>query len=158
MRKISALLLLTLATAAVAQDKQRKTPYWASIAAGEAMMRTGPGREFPGTWLYKRADLPIRIVAVQPNWRKVEDPGGTTGWMLRSLLSDTRTALVTGDAPRPVRKAANPDAEIVYRAQPGLVGRIARCGGDWCRIDIGGRIGFIETGHIWGVDRGETLP
>ena len=58
---------------ASAQDK--KPPYWASIASGEAMMRTGPGRNYPGIWLYKRRDLPIRVVQIYPNWRKIEDPG-----------------------------------------------------------------------------------
>ena len=36
-RGVGVALLLTLAATASAQDK--KTPYWASIASGEAMMR-----------------------------------------------------------------------------------------------------------------------
>ncbi|WP_246444029.1 hypothetical protein [Sphingomonas sediminicola] len=36
---------MSLAVPAVAQDK--KPPYWASIASGEAMMRTGPGAIIP---------------------------------------------------------------------------------------------------------------
>jgi len=57
---VTAFLVLTVAAPAAAQEK--KPPYWASIASGEAMMRTGPGRNYPGTWLYKRRDLPIRVV------------------------------------------------------------------------------------------------
>ena len=37
-----AAVVLALAVPAAAKDKQ--PPYWASIASGEAMMRTGPGR------------------------------------------------------------------------------------------------------------------
>jgi len=77
-RGVGVALLLTLASTAGAQDK--KPPYWASIASGEAMMRTGPGRNYPGTWLYKRRDLPIRVIQVYPNWRKIEDPDGEQGW------------------------------------------------------------------------------
>ena len=84
--------LLSLAAPASAQERQ--PPYWASIASGEAMMRTGPGRNYPGIWLYKRRDLPIRVVKTYPNWRMIEDPDGTRGWMLVSLLSDRRTAIV----------------------------------------------------------------
>lgn len=153
---LAALFGLT-ASAATAQDA-RKTPYWASISAGEAMMRTGPGRNYPAVWLYRRADLPIKVIEVYPSWRKIQDPEGTTGWMLVNLLSDTRTALVTGDAPRPIRKAATPDSDILYRAEPGVVGRLSQCDEDWCRIDIQGRAGFIDTAHIWGLDAGETLP
>ncbi len=78
--------------------------------------------------------------------------------MLVNLLSDTRTAIVTGDEPRPIRKAPAADADILYLAQPGVVGRIAKCNGQWCRITIQGRAGFIDTGHIWGLDSAETLP
>jgi SH3-like domain-containing protein len=57
---IAALLIVTAAAPAAAQD--RAPPYWASIASGQAMMRTGPGRNYPGIWLYQRRDLPIRVV------------------------------------------------------------------------------------------------
>ncbi len=97
---VVAALILSLAVPAAAQDK--KPPYWASIASGEAMMRTGPGRNYPGVWLYKRRDLPIRVVKTYPNWRMIEDPEGTQGWMLVSLLSDRRTAIVKPGEPRPI--------------------------------------------------------
>jgi len=97
---VVAAVILTLAAPALAQEK--KPPYWASIASGEAMMRTGPGRNYPGVWLYKRRDLPIRVVKTYPNWRLVEDPEGAQGWMLVSLLSDRRTAIVKQGDPRPI--------------------------------------------------------
>ena len=79
MRRLMALALMAVGLAAIpaAQAQEKKTPYWASISAGEAMMRTGPGRNYPATWLYKRADLPVKVVEVYPQWRKVQDPGGT---------------------------------------------------------------------------------
>jgi SH3-like domain-containing protein len=41
-----ALTIAAFAASAAAQD--RPTPYWASIASGEAMMRAGPARTYPG--------------------------------------------------------------------------------------------------------------
>lgn len=159
MHKLLALaLLLTLSGSVALAQETRKTPYWASISAGEALMRTGPGRNYPATWLYKRPDLPIKVIETYPSWRKVQDPDGATGWMLVNLLSDTRTAIVTGGEPRPLRKAASPDADPVYVVEPGVVGRISKCDADWCRFAVGGRIGFIDTAHIWGLDKGEALP
>src|SRR5918992_1106484 len=96
---VTALLMIAAAAPAAAQDKQ--PPYWASIASGEAMMRAGPGRNYPGIWLYKRRDLPVRVIKLYPNWRLIEDPDGTRGWMLVSLLSDQRTAMVKPGEPRP---------------------------------------------------------
>ena len=140
---------------AAAQDRQ--PPYWASIASGEAMMRTGPGKNYPGVWLYKRRDLPIRVVKTYPNWRMIEDPDGTRGWMLVSLLSDRRTAIVKQGEPRPIHAEANSSSRVRYRAEPGVVGRISKCREGWCRIAIGKRQGFIRTSDIWGVGEGETV-
>jgi len=147
--------LLTLATAASAQDK--KPPYWASIASGEAMMRTGPGKNYPGIWLYKRRDLPIRVVQVYPNWRKIEDPDGQQGWMLVTLLSDRRTGLVKPGEPRDIRVKPSASAQVRYRAEPGVVGRIEKCDGSYCHIQIGTREGFIAQSDIWGTSDGETI-
>jgi SH3-like domain-containing protein len=154
-RGLGVALLLTLATTASAQD--RKPPYWASIASGEAMMRTGPGRNYPGIWLYKRRDLPIRVVQTYPNWRKIEDPDGTQGWMLVTLLSDRRTGIVKPGAPRDIHVRADSRAPVRYRAEPGVVGRIERCDGSWCHIEMGKREGFIAQDDIWGTSDGETF-
>jgi SH3-like domain-containing protein len=152
---VIATLVLALAVPAAAQDKT--PPYWASIASGEAMMRTGPGRNYPGTWLYKRRDLPVRVVKTYPNWRMIEDPDGTRGWMLVTLLSDTRTAIVRPGAPRSIHAEANAQSPVRYRAEPGVVGRIEQCRAGWCGIKIGKRQGHIRTSDIWGVSEGEEL-
>jgi SH3-like domain-containing protein len=136
---------------------ERQTPYWASISATKAMMRTGPGRNYPATWLYLRADLPVKVVETYPNWRKVQDPGGERGWMLQRLLSDTRTALVTGTEASALHETADQRSRISFRAEPGVVGRISHCRGGWCHFDSGGREGYIRVETIWGVDPGEEI-
>jgi SH3-like domain-containing protein len=154
---LALILALGLSVTSAEAQRERKPPYWASISAGKAMMRTGPGQNYPATWMYMRADLPIRVIETYPSWRKVQDPSGETGWMLQRLLSDTRTALVTGDAPRPMHEKAEAGSKVRYLAQPGVVGRLSRCGGGWCMLDVGGRQGFIRTEHFWGADPGETF-
>ncbi len=154
-RGVGVALLLTLAATASAQDK--KPPYWASIASGEAMMRTGPGRNYPGIWLYKRRDLPVRVIQVYPNWRKIEDPDGEQGWMLVTLLSDRRTGFVKPGEPRNIHAKPDANSPVRYRAEPGVVGRLAKCDGSWCQIQVGKRQGWIAEGDIWGVTDGETF-
>ena len=150
-----AALVLGLAGPAAAQD--RTPPYWASIASGEAMMRTGPGRNYPGIWLYKRRDLPIRVVKTYPNWRLIEDPDGARGWMLVTLLSDRRTAIVKNGQPRPIHAEPSETSRLKYRAEAGVVGRIEKCRDGWCRIAVGNREGYIRIADIWGVSDGETV-
>lgn len=155
-RRLLAAVLLALAAApGAAQDKV--PPYWASIASGEAMMRSGPGKNYPGVWLYKRRDLPIRVVKTYPNWRLIEDSEGDRGWMLVSLLSDQRTAIVRAGDPRPIHVKPSSASRTAYLAEAGVVGRIEHCARGWCELSIGKKRGFIRVGDIWGVGPDETV-
>ena len=154
---LAVVLFVAAVSPAAEAQKERKTPYWASISASEALMRSGPGKNFPAKWLYKRADLPIKVMEVYPSWRKIQDPDGETGWMLVNLLSDTRTALVTGTERRPMHEGPDASSRVRYLAEPGVVGRLLKCASNWCDFEVAGRRGYISTDHIWGVDPGESF-
>ncbi|PQM27470.1 hypothetical protein CVO77_02430 [Sphingopyxis lindanitolerans] len=143
----AAALLAVVGPAAAQSDVE--LPYWASISVDEARMRKGPSPDVPVIWEYRRKDLPVKVIARFETWRKIEDPDGTHGWMAARLLSRTRTAIVTGGI-RPMREEPNVSAAVAYRAEPGVVGRITDCKNGWCRIDVRGRKGWVETDHIWG--------
>ncbi len=145
---------LVLPAAVLAESKP---PYWASISASEARLRTGPGRQFPASWLYQRAQLPVKVIATYPNWRKIEDPDGTQGWMQANLLSSERTGVVTGDV-RSLRDKPSAKGRVIFRAEPGVVGKISDCSRGWCKLDVKGRMGYIEASALWGVDAAEVKP
>ncbi len=134
---------------AAAQAQERKLPYWASIREVPARMRKGPSTDVPVLWEYRRKDLPVKVTAVYQNWRKVVDPDGAEGWMNVRLLSPQRTAIVR-EAIRPLREAPNIGARILWRAEPGVVGRLSDCADGWCILDVKGQRGYIQVEHIWG--------
>jgi SH3-like domain-containing protein len=148
---------MTMMMCAPAAAQDRQPPYWASIASGEAMMRTGPARTYPGIWLYQRRDLPVRVLQRYETWRLIEDPDGARGWMLSTMLSDRRTAMVKSGDPRPIRAQPDEASPARYLAEPGVVGQISKCRGGWCRIAFGKRQGFVRTSDIWGVGEDEAV-
>jgi SH3-like domain-containing protein len=154
-RALVALSILAAAAPAAAQERQ--PPYWASISSGQAMMRTGPARTFPGIWLYQRRDLPVRVVQRHEHWRLIEDPDGERGWMLARLLSDRRTAIVRPGGPRPIRARPDADGQVRYLAEAGVVGRIDRCRDGWCRFAVGKRQGYIRKADIWGAGEDDEV-
>ncbi len=147
---------VALLASGVGEAQTRKTPYYASIAAGEARMRTGPGRNYPASWLYKRSGLPVRVVTVYKEWRKVVDPDGTEGWMLANLLTEQRGGYVT-DGIALLRETPAATARVVWRAEPGVVGRVSQCSRGWCWFDVRGQAGYVEQARLWGVEPGEEL-
>jgi SH3-like domain-containing protein len=108
-------------------------------------------------WLYQRRDLPVRVVKKYEHWRLVQDPDGAQGWMLVSLLSDRRTAIVKSGEPRSARVQPNDGAKVRYMVEQGVVGRIDKCSNGWCRIAVGKREGYVHTADLWGVSENEVV-
>ena len=124
-------------------------PYWASLSANDARMRVGPSLDYPANWVYRRRNLPVKVVQVLNNWRKIEDPAGTQGWMHVRLLSDTATAIVVVDE-GDLRDKPDDGARLKFRAEKGVVGKIDGCKDGWCQFDVGGKRGYILATSLWG--------
>jgi len=140
---------LLIASAGSAAPNVKPVPYWASLAKGEARMRVGPSQDYPASWIYRRRDLPVKVVEVYANWRKVEDPDGTQGWLHVRLLKDEATAIVKGEIAA-MRDGPSADARVLYRLEPGVVGRLSGCANGWCAVDVNGARGYVATNDLWG--------
>lgn len=140
---------LMMALPHVANADPKTPPYWASISANEARMRVGPSLDYPSNWVYRRRDLPVKVVQILGNWRKIEDPSGTQGWMHVRLLSDTATAMISV-AQADMRDKPSDDARLLYRVEKGVVGRVGDCDDGWCVFDVTGQRGFVRISALWG--------
>ena len=123
------------------------------------MTRTGPGKQLSGR-LALPAPRPAgpRASRSIENWRLIQDPDGAQGWMLVTLLSDRRTAIVKPGEPRPIRTRAERRREgsLQCRARRRRPHRQMH-GDGWCRIEIGKREGYIRTSDLWGVSESEVV-
>ena len=126
-------------------------PRFASLAASEVNVRTGPSIDHPIRWVYRRAGLPVRIVEESEVWRRVEDPDGETGWAHASLLAVQRTVLVVGPGIQELRRSAAADGRVVARLEPGVVGEFGGCENGWCRVEVAGERGWLPQDVLWGV-------
>jgi len=142
------LALFPLTSAARAQD--RETPYWASLRVDEVNMRVGPSENYPIDWVYKRRNLPVKVVRLMQGWRLVRDPDGAEGWILARLLSPERSAIVVGKGLAPMRAAPDASAALRWNAEPGVVGMLGDCDNGWCEFNVEGRKGWIEAKRLWG--------
>jgi len=148
MRILLLAFILTIASPLAAQD--REVPYWASIKTEKLNLRAGPGRDYPVRWVYRRAGLPLKVIRVHEGWRLVRDPAGDEGWVTANLLSKDRGGLVIGRGLAAIRAEPSASAKLRWNAQPGVVGKIDDCEAGWCRIDVGGRKGFMRADRLWG--------
>ena len=137
-------------------------PRFVSLKSGRVNARVGPGISYAVNWLYLKPGLPMEIIQEYDNWRKVRDSDGAEGWVNQSLLSGKRTALVAPwqkgkDAELKLLSDPEVDAGVVALIEPGVVGKINQCNGDWCEMTFSGTSGWMSQSLVWGAYPGETI-
>lgn len=158
--------LLALAPGYAAADQMGTVshlpiPRYVSLKSDRVNLREGPSKENRTRWIFQRAGLPVEITAEFETWRKIRDSEGAEGWVLHSLLSGRRTALVTPWKKQlvPVTVYAKPSdgANPVARLEPNVLVNVRSCDKTWCRANGEGFDGFLKQGDLWGVYPNEVI-
>lgn len=141
-------------------------PRFVSLKADRVNLRSGPGTDYPTAWVYRRAGLPLEVVSEFEGWRQVRDAEGASGWILQSLLSGRRTALVTPwdvksrkeVAPQvPIRQSDSESARTVVMVEAGVIANVHACDSRWCQVTVDRYRGYIPQKQLWGVYENEVV-
>ncbi|NJM30971.1 MAG: SH3 domain-containing protein [Rhizobiales bacterium] len=135
-------------------------PRFVSLKAEKVNVRRGPSSDHPVAWVFQRKGMPVEIVAEFENWRRIRDSEGEEGWILQSMLTGKRTAIVApwrGHKTTPMHSAPNKDASLSAMLTGGVMGEVGHCDGKWCKLSTGGYEGFVEQAGLWGVYPGELV-
>jgi SH3-like domain-containing protein len=152
-------------TAGAANDQSEGSglplPRFASLKSDHVNVRGGPNKDHDVAWVYTRPALPVEITAEYENWRRIRDRDGTEGWVYHTLLSGKRTAYVASPKTRsdlvPLYESADRVSPLRAMLEPGVLGAVKRCNGQWCRFAGNGFDGWIEQGRLWGVYPNEKV-
>ena len=135
-------------------------PRFVSLKAEKVNVRRGPSSDHPVAWVFQRKGLPVEIVAEFDNWRRIRDAEGAEGWVLHSLLSGRRSAIVApwrkGET-HELRESGEAGATIVARLESGVIVSVRRCDKSFCRVRGPNFDGFIDQKLLWGVYSNEKI-
>ncbi len=146
-------------------------PRYVSLKSDRVNLRKGPGTEYPIAWVFRRAGLPVEVTQEFEGWRQIRDAEGTTGWVLGTMLSGRRTAVIlpwesgrqasAGKEQHRVAATLHYDDSVqsrpIAQVEAGVLASIISCDGHWCRVSIGSFRGYIEQAKLWGAYQGEVI-
>jgi len=138
-----------------------RLPRFVSLKSGRVNVRKGPSLEHPVAWVFSRVGLTVEVVNEFENWRQVRDSEGAEGWVFHSLLSGRRTALVMPWIKErrtiPLYVRASAGSGVIARLEPGVLGSLLSCDGEWCNFSVDSVSGWIEKVKLWGVYKDEEI-
>lgn len=125
-------------------------PRYVSLKFGKVNARTGPSRNHPVAYQYRRRGLPLIVVAETEMWRKVRDLHGDEAWVRKPALSGERYAVLTEQVL--LRARPELDARNVARIESGTLVSLETCETiSYCRIrTANGLKGYAPRTALWG--------
>jgi SH3-like domain-containing protein len=141
------------------------TPRFVSLKSDRVNLRSGPGTDYPTTWVFRRAGMPVEVIKEFEAWRQVRDAEGATGWVLGTMLSGRRTALVLPWEVKPgqpvpevaIKDTGRDAGRPVAMVEAGVIANLRSCDKRWCAVVVGDFKGFVEQSKLWGVYPDEAI-
>jgi len=124
---------------------------YAALAASKVHMRSGPGVEYPVTWIYVRPRFPMKVLDVFFFWCHVEDRAGNQGWIHKTLLGPSRWSVITQKST--VYKA--PGHGVLGVVNPDVLVHCIQQRKRWCQIrpELSAITGWVSCDVLWGGDQ-----
>lgn len=115
-------------------------------------MRVGPGREYPINWMLLRAGLPIMLLSEFLQWRKIQLPDGTQGWIHQSTASYKNTAIVVEDT---LLYKSSSGSTPIAKILKNVIVQCIKTEDNFVKVKVHGFKGWIDRSKLWGVNPSE---
>ena len=125
-----------------------ETEYFLMLKNKKVNVRFGPNMNSPIKYVYKKINLPVKVIDKKENFRRIIDHKKNSGWIHISQLKKSKSLITTSKKilfNKPT-KYSKPLAKLD-------IGRLLltkKCNRDWCIVKTGEFTGWVSKDNIWG--------
>ena len=119
-----------------------------SLKKSKVNVRYGPSFESPVKFIYKKIDLPIKLIDKKENWRRILDVKNNSGWIHSSQLKPINSIITLSD--KILFKRPTVFSKPIAKIKKGRVLIIQNCQTNWCKIKTDNIKGWIQRKNLWG--------
>ena len=145
-RKLLILLLLTFIFSTNIFAKENS--YYLILKNNEVNVRYGPGFDYPIKYVYKKKNLPIKVIDKKENFRRIIDFKKNSGWIHVSQLKKGKSLILLKDQilfSKPTRYS-----KPIIKIAKGRLLLVKKCKKKWCKVKTQDYLGWIVANNIWG--------
>ena len=145
-RKLLILLLLTFIFPINIFAKENS--YYLILKNNEVNVRYGPGFDYPIKYVYKKKNLPIKVIDKKENFRRIIDFKKNSGWIHVSQLKKGKSLILLKDQilfSKPTRYS-----KPIIKIAKGSLLLVKKCKNKWCKVKTEDYLGWVITNNIWG--------
>ena len=111
-------------------------------------VRYGPSFDYPIKYIYKKIQLPLKIIDKKENFRRIVDHKKNSGWIHVSQLRKSKSVITTSK--KILFKKPTKFSKPIAKIDKGRLLIIKKCKKNWCNIQTEQFSGWVDNENIWG--------
>ena len=122
--------------------------YYLILKNNKVNVRYGPGFNYQIKYIYKKKNLPIKVIDKKENFRRIIDFKKNSGWIHISQLKKGKSIILLED--QILFKKPTKYSKPLFKIAKGRLLLIKKCKKKWCKVKTEDYLGWIITNNIWG--------
>ena len=119
-----------------------------SLKNNTVNVRYQPTLNSPIKYIYKKKNLPLKLIDKKENFRRIIDLKKNSGWIHRTQLKPSNSIIILEN--KVLFKKPSNLSKPILRLEKGRLLIIKKCRNDWCHINTGDYSGWVMNNNIWG--------
>ena len=119
-----------------------------SLKKNRVNVRYGPSFDSKVKYIYRKINLPVKLIDKKENMRRVIFLDNNSGWIHWSQLKPSNS--IINKKEKILFKKPSDFSEPFARLEKGRLLIIKKCEDDWCNVTTDNYTGWIKIKNIWG--------
>ena len=123
--------------------------YYLLLKYNEVNVRHGPGHDYPIKYVYKKKNLPVKVIDKKENFKKIIDFKKNSGWIHTSQLKKSKSFILLKD--QILFSKPTKHSKPLFKISKGRLLIVKKCKKNWCKVKTENFLGWVKTNEIWGL-------
>ena len=139
------ILLIIFFTISIPSAKENN--YYLILKNNKVNVRYGPGFDYPIKFVYKKKNLPVKIIDKKENFRRIIDFKNKSGWIHTSQLKKGKAFILLED--QILFKKPTKYSKPILKIAKGRLLVVKKCKKIWCRVKTENYTGWVKSEKVW---------
>ena len=111
-------------------------------------VRYGPSFDYPIKYIYKKTNLPVKVIDKKENFRRIIDIKKNGGWIHISQLKQSKSFITVSN--KILFKKPTKFSKPLAKIETGRLLLVKKCERNWCLVETKSFKGWVEKENLWG--------
>ena len=145
MQLIFKILIIIFFTSNVISEDNEK---FLMLKNDKVNVRYGPSFDYPIKYIYKKINLPVKVIDKKENFRRIIDNKKNSGWIHISQLKQSKSFITVSN--KILFKKPTKFSKPLAKIETGRLLLVKKCERNWCLVETKSFKGWVDEENLWG--------